>query len=285
MTSFLAEDARIAIDSFPFRYMVIENFLKPALADAAYQAFERAICKATPIGKVGEVGDLQYSAVNYIPDLLDLRYGAASLFCQEDVRMLICGALGADANDCFMLGSHRHEPPSRDGWSHTDCAIVSFPPGGPMVNGMNVFQPNSGCVYADDSLGRQPDARKVARSVACLYYLGNRDWQPGDGGETAIYDDDRKTILRTIPPTHNSLFAFEVSPNSYHGYLGSPNSVRDSMIWWYHCEIPDLIERHQKLFDRRTEQRVDPWDRWTGPEVVKYDTVLHQSDPNNGAAR
>ncbi len=47
----------------------------------------------------------------------------------------------------------------------------------------------------------------MARSVACLYYLNHRDWQPGDGGETAIYGEDKKTILRRIPPRDNTLFA------------------------------------------------------------------------------
>ena len=220
MSSFLSDNAQISIESFPYRHLVIENFLEDELAVAVNAYFDHCIGKAAPVGKVGEVGDLQYSALNYTPDLTDISASAISVFGSDDLRNFICDTLGAQSNDCLMIGSHRHEPPSKDGWPHTDCAVVSYPKNGSRYNGFNVFQPDSGCIYADDTRDRQPDSLKMARSVACLYYHGNHDWQPGDGGETAIYLADKKTIAKKVPPIHNSLFAFEISPDSLHGYLG-----------------------------------------------------------------
>lgn len=236
--------------------------------------FERNVESAAPIGKVGEIGDLVYTARNYTPDVIDLTSSELSVFTSPELKEMVCGLLGTPTNDDFMLGSHRHDPPSTDGWPHSDCAVVSFPKEGPKLAGLNVFQPDSGCNYADDSKWRQPDSRKVARAVACIYYLGSEDWQDGDGGETAIYGLDGKTVVAKIPPVHNSLFAFEISPVSYHGYIASPRKRRDSYIWWYHCELPDLVERSGDAFHYRIDGGQEPWDRWTDKSVEKFEHPL-----------
>lgn len=234
-------------------------------------AFEKGMAKGKQIGKVGEVGDLVYSALNYTPTLLDIQTTAFSNIASESLRDFICGSFGIAVNEYLMIGTHRHEPPSRNGWAHTDCAICSFPKTGNRFNGFQLFHETSGCIYADDSKDRQPDSVKTARAIACLYYLGPGNLREFDGGETAIYAADANALIDTIPPVPNSLFAFEISPYSYHAYLGSPRLVRDSIIWWYHCDIASLVRRKLKLFQKKQAAGMDPWDRWTDPSVAKYD--------------
>jgi len=265
--------ARVSVDSYPYDHVVIEDTFSDDLAEELTDCFARSITHAKPIGKVGEVGELHYSALNYTPDLVDIRTSAITHLISQSLRDFVSGLFGISANQYVMLGSHRHLPPSKNGWPHTDCTVVSFPRQNPVFDGCELFQPDSGCVYADDSSDRQPESIKMSRAIACLYYVGIRDWSSGDGGETAIYAADKTTIVKKIPPTHNSLFAFDISPDSLHGFLGSKTLIRDSFIWWYHAPIETVVTRHQASFDRKLAVRQDPWDRWTDVSVPKYPTV------------
>ena len=170
-----------------------------------------------------------------------------------------------------MIGMHRHMPPSKPGWAHTDFAIVSFPNIAPNYAGQRVYFHNCGCNYSDDSRDRQPNTIKTARAVACLYYCANRDWLPGMGGETGIFLPDGKTLVASVPPRNNLLFAFEISPLSFHAYLGSQAMQRSSYIWWYHASPGYLAKRHSGAVLGRSNRGADPWDRWTDTTVAKYE--------------
>ena len=39
-------------------------------------------------------------------------------------------------------------------------------------------------------------ARETIRAVSVLFYLANPEWEPGDGGETALF----RTLRRLAPP-------------------------------------------------------------------------------------
>lgn len=274
MPSFLSDDAEVSLASFPFRHLVVENVFTDDLAGELLKNFGTGISKAAPIGKVGEVGELKYGALNYTPLLLDFGTSGVAVFAAEELQNFICGILGIRPNKYLMLGSHRHQPPSNDGWVHTDCTVVSFPSQGPRFGAFDIFQPNSGCNYADDSRDRQPKSVKMARAVACIYYLGNSTWRDGDGGETGIFDVDRTSVVKRIAPRHNSLLAFDISPISYHSYLAANNFARDTYIWWYHCGIDEIKDRHKDKFEMRVKSGQDPWDRWTGPDEPKYDISI-----------
>lgn len=272
MVFFLSPKAEITIECFPFNHVTILNAFEPLVVENLESVFNRNVAKSAPIGKVGETGEYFYSAVNYTPDLLDINNSAISILASNALRELVCSILNVQTVPALMLGSHRHNPPSRDGWIHTDCAIVSFPPDGPRVNGFNVFQPNTGCNYSDDSRDRQPTSLKLARSVACLYYFGNRDWQQGDGGETALFAIDRMSPVKKVAPIHNTLLAFEISPVSFHSYQACPNHTRDSFIWWYHSNVSWMEEHHSDKFTHRRLLGEDPWDRWTDAATPKFDS-------------
>ena len=91
------------------------------------------------------------------------------------------------------------------------------------------------------------------------------------GGETGIYLPDGKTLVAKIPPKNNLLFAFEISPLSYHAYLGSETMQRNSFIWWYHSHPSYLMSRYEAIAQAKAAGGLDPWDRWTDNSVPKYE--------------
>lgn len=270
MCNLISPKATISLKSFPFRYGFIENVFSTSFAKKLQQFHGTSIVKAKHIGDRNVVGERLYSAINYTPNQIDFANSAIAGLASDALKQFIVGLLGVQANNCIMLHLHRHHPPSKSGHPHTDCAVVSFPAHGPTVNGFKIYQPDSGCIYADDSRDSQPTSRKVARSLACIYYLGIQDWKDGDGGETSMFALDKTTVLEKIPPKHNSLLIFDSNPISYHAYSASESLIRDSIIWWYHDEVDAVMRRHRDKFFLKASLGMEPWDRWTSPSTPKY---------------
>lgn len=269
--SFLNPAATITISSYPFNYLVVEDVFEPVLAANLAFLFRELIVGAQGIGKVGEVGELIYDALNFTPTVEHVKETAMSVFASAELREFVSSVFHIRLDENFMLGMHRHNPGSRRGWPHTDFAVVSFPNTPTHFNGWRIFHQGNGCNYADDSRDRQPDSIKTARAVACLYYTANPEWERGMEGETGIYADLGKRLVDRVAPKSNSLLIFEISPISYHGFLGSTQVQRNSYIWWYHSHPRYLLERHALAVELKKGLNMDPWDRWTGEEVAKFE--------------
>ncbi|MDZ4852087.1 MAG: 2OG-Fe(II) oxygenase family protein [Pirellulaceae bacterium] len=270
MQSLLRQNAAVRITSFPYNYVVIENAFDDHVAWGLSALVNDRIQQGREIGKVGEVGALVYEAINFTPTIKDALTTPLAAIASVELKRFIAGIFNIELDENLMIGMHRHEPPSKAGWAHTDYAIVSFPNIPPNVFGQRMYFDGCGCNYSDDSRDRQPNTIKTTRAIACLYYIANEEWQPGMGGETGVYRPDGKTLSTTIPPKNNSLFVFEISPISYHAYLGSATMRRSSIIWWYHAEPVYMHRRHADAVGFRTSQKMDPWDRWTDGNVAKY---------------
>jgi hypothetical protein len=269
---FLNPAAGFNVNSFPYDYVVIQNVFHEHMAQALELVFEKVIAGGKSIGKVGEVGELIYDAINYTPTLWDMRNTPLAVFASPELRTFLAGLFDLQVDENMMIGMHRHNPPSKAGWPHTDFAVVSYPRDPPNVGPFRFFYNGSPCNYSDDSRDRQPDSIKTARAIACLYYIGNDpDWREGMGGETGIYCDRAATLLDKVPPRNNSLFAFAINPFSYHAYLGSAEMRRNSIIWWYHAPPSYLRRRYAPLFEKKLRMKLDPWDRWTELTVAKYE--------------
>lgn len=270
--SVVSSNAKFTLSSYPFNYLVIENLFDQHIENGLSLLFAELIQKAKPIGKVGEVGNLIYDALSLPLNLEVLRSSTASVLASVELKELIASSLQIRLDNNIMLGMHRHNPPSKAGWSHTDFAVVSFPNIEPNFNGLRVFHEGCGCEYSDDSRDRQPNSIKTARAVACLYYIGNPTWKPGMGGETGVLAEPGSRVVASVPPRNNSLLVFEISPISYHAYLGSPHAQRNCFIWWYHSAPNYLLHRHTAAAESKKGQNQDPWDRWTNVDVPKFDT-------------
>lgn len=269
--SLLNPAAKVTLSSYPFNYLVVEEVFESVLAVSLSSLFRELIVDARGIGKVGEVGELVYDALNFTPRIEHVRHTALAWLASAELSEMISSIFNIRLDENFMIGMHRHNPGSRPGWPHTDFAVVSFPDEPPNVGGLRYFREDNGCHYADDTRDRQPNSLKTARAIACLYFTANPDWQPDMQGETGIYAELGKRLVSRIPPKNNSLLAFEISPLSYHAFMGSPKVQRNSYIWWYHSHPRYLLDRHAAAADYKRSLNMDPWDRWTDADVAKYE--------------
>lgn len=265
------KSARFSISSYPYNYLIVEDLFDEGTAFGLSAVFNDLIQTGRTIGKVGEVGDLVYEAINFTPKLQHVQSTPISTIASVELKNLIAEVFDIYLDENLMIGMHRHNPPSKPGWSHTDFAVVSFPNIPANHGGQRVYAEADQVNYSDDSKHRQPDSIKTARAIACLYYTANQEWRPGLGGETGVYLPDGKTLVASVPPKNNSLFAFEISPHSYHAYLGSAAMQRSSFIWWYHAAPGYLMKRHAESAAARTKAGLDPMDRWTDSTVEKYE--------------
>lgn len=267
----ISSGATVSIHSYPYNYFSIENVFDDHVAWGLSNLVNDRIQRGRSIGKVGEIGSLIYDAINYTPTIHDALTTPLAAIASVNLKRFIAGIFNIELDENLMIGMHRHEPPSKAGWSHTDYAVVSFPRIDPNVFGQRMYFDGCGCNYSDDSSDRQPNTIKTSRAIACLYYTANDEWKRGMGGETGLYMPDAKTLVDAIPPKNNSLFVFEISPISYHAYLGSSIMRRSSIIWWYHADAVYLHSRHAAAVAYRVDRKTDPWDRWTGVDVPKYE--------------
>lgn len=269
------ENAKFTISSYPYNYLIVEDLFDEGTAFGLSAVFNDLIRTGRPVGKVGEVGELVYDAINFTPKMEHVKSSPVSNIASTELKNLIAEVFDIYLDENLMIGMHRHNPPSKPGWTHTDFAVVSFPNIPVNHGGQRVYADAYSCNYSDDSKHRQPDTIKTARAIACLYYTANQEWFQGLGGETGIYLPDGKTLVASIPPKNNLLFAFEISPHSYHAYQGSEAMQRSSFIWWYHASPSYLMKRHGESAAARAKSGLDPWDRWTDKSVEKYEFPVY----------
>jgi Rps23 Pro-64 3,4-dihydroxylase Tpa1-like proline 4-hydroxylase len=86
-----------------------------------------------------------------------------------------------------------------------------------------------------------------------IYYLNNDGWQPGDGGETALFATGKLGVgpFGLCPPVNNSLLLFECTPHSFHSLIANPRRARDSVILWLHSTVEDAEAKWGTAINRR----------------------------------
>ncbi|NKY46983.1 2OG-Fe(II) oxygenase family protein [Nocardia cerradoensis] len=185
--------------------------------------------------------------------LTRMRNGPLEVFLSRAWHDLIERVAGVSGSGDVEGSVHHHPPGSPRGWPHHDLTPAWFPGAEP--------GPEAVGLPADDidlKSGARPagvPAREMVRAVAVLFYLGNGEWQPGDGGETGLFADigtadPAPTVV--IPPLDNSMVVFECTPRSWHTFLGANTAARNSVVMWLH---------------RPKEQAAS---RWGGDRIVNW---------------
>jgi len=175
-----------------------------------------------------------------------------SLFTSRPWHDLLARATGVPGTGHMRAGLHHHLPGSAAGGVHND-----FNPGyferaaapGEVVMPGRTFSYHHGLDAA-----KQASAGIVAtvRALAVLIYLDNPSWQPGHGGETALYCDPRGGPVTLVPPRDNTMLIFECTPWSFHQFHSNPAGARNSVIMWLHRPWTDAIQRWG-------EEAIVPW--------------------------
>lgn len=139
-------------------------------------------------------------------------------------------------------GFHHHAIGSETGFVHNDFVTCNFLRD-PLPNGLN---PASGDVKTFGPKVDQPGVAHSCRAIAVIYYMNNPTWNPGDGGETALYDVTAKSVQKIVAPLNNRLLAFSIGPGSYHNFLSNLHRPRNSAVIWLHAPPEYMVEKYGK---------------------------------------
>ncbi len=175
--------------------------------------------------------------------------GPLSLFLSVAWRDLLCRLFGVGPTPYVFAGAHHHAPGSQNGFIHNDFNPTWFV----RAEEDTIQTPHPDCSYRT-GVGRFDAASKieVVRGAAMIFFVLNDGWQPGDGGETALYSSPTSPIAEPAircPPENNSLIAFECTPYSFHTFLQNRRLPRTSIIMWVHRSLEEATDKfgHERL--------------------------------------
>lgn len=178
-------------------------------------------------------------------DLGNFRAGPLGVFISRAWHDLIAQVAGVATTGDVSGGLHHHDPGARSGWPHNDLNPGWF--AGPVPEPGEVRLP-----FVDKvgyHAGERPPgvtARETVRGVSVLFYLGNPEWQPGDGGETGLFtnvDSAARRPRAAVPPVNNSLVLFECTPFSWHAFVSNATKPRNSVVMWLHRPKDEAVAR------------------------------------------
>ncbi len=147
-------------------------------------------------------------------------------------------AITGDVNGGF----HHHPPGGKSGQIHNDLNPGWFVDAyGP--DGINLSRPDL-CSYQTGERHGAAEPYRVARGIACIFFLANGPWRSGDGGETGLYASSVDAVDRpcaAVPPIDNSAIFFACTPFSFHTFIRNVRTPRNSIVFWMHRPMQDVI--------------------------------------------
>jgi len=232
----------------PTPYLVIENLFTPQYASGILSGILDIIEK-TGLSEERNVELFSrvknYDAYSYVPPpTLESPF---RVFYSREWYDLFKGISGFDFDNNVMTGLHHHKVGSENGYIHTDFNYYQFR-SKPISNGLNhwnrnsMYQEDGGTSFKKDEL--EPGVILTRRAIALIYYLDTEPWKVEDGGETGFYltYKDKNPAIK-IPPKHNSLFVFQITPQSLHGFIKNNSRVRNTVIQWFHEPAESMDKR------------------------------------------
>lgn len=222
----------------PFPHVYARDVFVPEFYQRLVEDLHRV--KRELADRFTSVGD-NYGATGLA--LSELRDGPLAVFSSREWHDLITRIAGVTATGDMDGSLHHHPPGSSYGWPHNDLNPAWFH-GDPPEPG-EVRLPGGGVATKSGARAAGVAARETVRAVAVLYYFGNPGWQPGDGGETALYEHvgDSSAVPFLVPPLDNSLLLFEVTPRTWHTFAGANTADRHSVVMWAHQPKEVAVQR------------------------------------------
>lgn len=267
---------RLAIDYFdnPFNHVVLNNVFLPDIYQLLCDNF------AEYISRTGPYKDQPGAVHNYAGYIYGLResdcVNGYDFFTHPIWKTFCSNLFNLETTKYTALSAHWHKAPAEAGFVHRDLNICSVVPS----SGSEISLVGN-CYYSDDSIDKQPETEKYMRSIALLFYFNNKEpLEDNDKGGTSIYTNwNFNSFVKEIRPINNSIFIFEVCPDSFHGFSGS-NFDRSSVVQWFHSSPAYILHRHldrvkfyhkhhNAAYERWTTNN-NPWPIENDPEYGKY---------------
>ena len=222
---------KIEFFSEPYKHLVIDNALRPDLADQCLAGFP-------------SVKDATWEYAN--DDDIEIKY-RTTWKSEFDIPDAIVDAVRILNSSLFLTAmADRIEIPK----------LVPDPyfTGG----GLNMMMKGGLLdVHVD---GNYHDATGLNRRLNAILFL-NPEWQPAWGGEFGVYDTQGKDCLKRVAPLHNRLVIFDSHDFSFHGLPDPINfpegKPRRSIILYYYTKAarPSMQiaveEPHSALWRKR----------------------------------
>lgn len=172
--------------------------------------------------------------------------GPLGVFVSREWHDLIARVAGVpSATGDVNAALHHHDAGGASGWPHNDLNPSWFAGPAPGPNEVRVEGTDGVGVVTGEAPPGVP-VREVVRAVSLLFYLGNPDWEPGDGGETGLFADVASAGYgpgAAIPPINNSLVFFECTPRSWHSFISNRTKPRNSVVMWLHRPKDEAVTR------------------------------------------
>lgn len=218
----------------PFPHFRAQNVFRPPVYRAMEAAFQSMLRRGLGTGDDPEQFSRSITGYDVYSVTLQRKLPPPfSVFLSRAWHDTLAALTGIAATGDLDGALHHHLPGSLGGLPHNDLNPGWF--AAEAAPGEVNLSDNSVCAYRTGATAA-PLVRETVRAAALLFYLNNRPWTPGDGGETGLYD----SILRptaepilAVPPVSNSLLLFECTPYSYHAFMRN-RYARNSLIMWLH---------------------------------------------------
>lgn len=264
----------ISYHNYPYNHIIIEDLFTNEVYNGLSDIFPSYIARnAKPYGQ-SETATSKYEAYITGLSLEDCQNNKYyDIFISSYLQEFLTNIFNSKTNQYIASSAHWHMAPSKSGFVHRDFAICSFKKSASVMLSDKYD-------YTDDSDGGGEEIEKTMRSIVFLYYLNNpNDIDNYIGGGTGVYENFKGNLIKEVRPKNNSLFAFEITPNSYHAYIGA-NFNRSAIVQWYHSSPAYMLHRHWdkvKNFYKYHNRILDTWRQrnnyWkfeNDPEYNKY---------------
>lgn len=234
------ENSQVKIEREPFPHFVIDNFFKDDFAQKiqkmAYERLNRGLSEGydnrcfTPF--LDLKGEFEYDGYKYPIKLKEDR-DELPVFFSLAWNNFFSKAFNQPTSTATSASFHYHPVGDRTGFIHHDYVAHPFSHEDRLPNGV-IYRTREGFPPREDYYDE-------ARIIALLYYFGIDDWVPGDGGGTGIYKKGEQSPCEVSEPLHNRLFAFQISPKSFHAFQTN-RKPRFSIVQWFHID-PEWCEK------------------------------------------
>lgn len=267
------------VESFPFRHVVLDDFLTDAVHDAVCAAFEKLLAEGTSETFTPSILSRfpGYDAYCWVFDP-QASY-PLNIFYSREWLSYFAGLFELLLTDEVVVEFHHHKVGSREDAWHDDFNRASFMESGRLANGVNpwYFQ----CNYMDGSPSRLADATPLlerVRAISFIYYFGRDEYRRGAGGETGLGIADTEAggvrLFRAVEPLPNRLLAFEISDRSHHKFMTNRAAERNTIIGWFHATPEENLRRHQTSARGWTKGDIAGGKR--SPEGYPLDEVIYE---------
>lgn len=252
----------------PFHYCILNNVFNSDIYQLLCANFAQYISRTGPYkDQPGAVHD--YAGYIYGFNREDCANGYD--FFIDPIWQNFCSkTFNIETNKYTALSAHWHKAPSKAGFVHRDMNICSA-----IGTNDDSIQLTGSCYYSDDSIDQQPQTVKIMRSIALLFYFNNKEpLEDNDKGGTSIYTNwNFNSFVKEIRPINNSIFIFEVCPDSFHGFSGA-NFDRSSVVQWFHSSPAYVLHRHLdkvKYYHKQHNASYERWNRNNNPWPIDFD--------------